>query len=165
MGFRRLSIIDLEGGTQPIYNENRDMVITFNGEIYNHLELREDLIAKGHVMGSHADTEVLLHGYEEYGEDLLPKLRGMFAFVIWDSKTKTLFWRKRLFRLKPFYYSIQNGQPGLRLRNQEHSGIPRLQTGSKQRSTGKLSHIPVQRPAGNILQRRIQTASCSLLHF
>ena len=72
MGFRRLSIIDLEGGTQPIYNENRDMVITFNGEIYNHLELREDLIAKGHVMGSHADTEVLLHGYEEYGEDLLP---------------------------------------------------------------------------------------------
>ena len=109
MGFRRLSIIDLEGGTQPIYNENRDMVITFNGEIYNHLELREDLIAKGHVMGSHADTEVLLHGYEEYGEDLLPKLRGMFAFVIWDSKTKTLFGARDFFGIKPFYYSIQNG--------------------------------------------------------
>ena len=70
MGFRRLSIIDLEGGTQPIYNENRDMVITFNGEIYNHQELREDLIAKGHVMGSHADTEVLLHGYEASAERL-----------------------------------------------------------------------------------------------
>ena len=109
MGFRRLSIIDLEGGTQPIYNENRDMVITFNGEIYNHQELREDLIAKGHVMGSHADTEVLLHGYEEYGEDLLPKLRGMFAFVIWDSKTKTLFGARDFFGIKPFYYSIQNG--------------------------------------------------------
>jgi len=91
MGFRRLSIIDLEGGHQPIYNETRDMVITFNGEIYNYQELREDLIAKAHVMGSNADTEVLLHGYEEYGEDLLPKLRGMFTFVIWDSKNQTFF--------------------------------------------------------------------------
>ena len=62
MGFRRLSIIDLKGGTQPIYNETKDMVITFNGEIYNHKELREELLAKGHVMSSNADTEVLLHG-------------------------------------------------------------------------------------------------------
>ncbi len=110
MGFRRLSIIDLEGGTQPIYNETKDMVITFNGEIYNHQEIREDLIAKGHIMNSHADTEVLLHGYEEYGEALLPRLRGMFAFVIWDSKNETLFGARDFFGIKPFYYAIQDGQ-------------------------------------------------------
>lgn len=110
MGFRRLSFLDLEGGTQPIYNETKDMVITFNGEIYNHEELREDLIAKGHILGSRADTEVLLHGYEEYGEDLLPKLRGMFAFVIWDAKNQTLFGARDFFGIKPFYYSLQNGQ-------------------------------------------------------
>ena len=72
MGFRRLSFVDLEGGSQPIYNETRDMVITFNGEIYNHRELREELEAKGHVMGSRADTEVLIHGYE----GCLPSLSG-----------------------------------------------------------------------------------------
>ena len=110
MGFRRLSIIDLEGGHQPIYNETKDMVITFNGEIYNYQELREDLIAKGHVMGSNADTEVLLHGYEEYGEDLLPKLRGMFAFVIWDAKNQTFFGARDFFGIKPFYYALQDGQ-------------------------------------------------------
>ncbi|MDD4844714.1 MAG: asparagine synthase (glutamine-hydrolyzing) [Anaerotignum sp.] len=110
MGFRRLSIIDLEGGHQPIYNETRDMVITFNGEIYNYQEIREDLIAKGHVMGSNADTEVLLHGYEEYGEDLLPMLRGMFTFVIWDAKNQTLFGARDFFGIKPFYYALQDGQ-------------------------------------------------------
>lgn len=110
MGFRRLSIIDLEGGHQPIYNETKDMVITFNGEIYNYQELREDLMAKGHVMGSNADTEVLLHGYEEYGEDLLPKLRGMFTFVIWDAKNKTFFGARDFFGIKPFYYAMQDGQ-------------------------------------------------------
>jgi len=91
MGFRRLSIIDLEGGHQPIYNETGDMIITFNGEIYNHHALREDLIQKGHLFTTDADTEVLLHGYEEYGEALLQKLRGMFSFVIWDVKNQTLF--------------------------------------------------------------------------
>lgn len=110
MGFRRLSIIDLEGGHQPIYNETRDMVITFNGEIYNYQELREDLIARGHVMGSNADTEVLLHGYEEYGEALLPKLRGMFTFVIWDAKNQTFFGARDFFGIKPFYYALQDGQ-------------------------------------------------------
>ena len=109
MGFRRLSFLDLEGGHQPIYNETRDMVITFNGEIYNHQEIREELIAKGHVMGSGADTEVLIHGYEEWGEDILQKLRGMFAFVIWDKKNETLFGARDFFGIKPFYYTIANG--------------------------------------------------------
>lgn len=73
LGFRRLSIIDLEGGTQPIKNEDGTKIITFNGEIYNYQSIREDLIAKGHIFTTHADTEVLLHGYEEYGIDLLQK--------------------------------------------------------------------------------------------
>ncbi|MBR5269881.1 MAG: asparagine synthase (glutamine-hydrolyzing) [Anaerotignum sp.] len=106
MGFRRLSFLDLEGGHQPIYNETKDMVITFNGEIYNHQEIREELIAKGHVMGSGADTEVLIHGYEEWGEEILQKLRGMFAFVIWDKKNETLFGARDFFGIKPFYYTI-----------------------------------------------------------
>ena len=109
MGFRRLSFVDLEGGSQPIYNETKDMVITFNGEIYNHRELREELEAKGHVMGSRADTEVLIHGYEEWGEELLQKLRGMFAFVIWDKKNKSIFGARDFFGIKPFYYTIANG--------------------------------------------------------
>ena len=109
MGFRRLSFLDLEGGHQPIYNETKDMVITFNGEIYNHQEIREELIAKGHVMGSGADTEVLIHGYEEWGEEILQKLRGMFAFVIWDKKNETLFGARDFFGIKPFYYTLANG--------------------------------------------------------
>ena len=85
LGFRRLSIIDLENGSQPMYNEDKKIVITFNGEIYNHLEIRKELIEKGHVFENNSDTECLIHGYEEYGTDLLHKLRGMFAFVIYDS--------------------------------------------------------------------------------
>lgn len=108
LGFRRLSIQDLNNGDQPMFNEDKTMVITFNGEIYNFKELREELIAKGHTFANKADTEVLIHGYEEYGKDLLNKLRGMFAFVIWDSKNKTLFGARDFFGIKPFYYTIAN---------------------------------------------------------
>ena len=110
LGFRRLSIIDLDHGSQPMYNEDNSIVITFNGEIYNHLELREELITKGHVFRNHADTEVLIHAYEEYGQDMLNKLRGMFAFVIWDGKTKTLFGARDFFGIKPFYYGLVDGE-------------------------------------------------------
>lgn len=106
LGFRRLSIIDLDFGSQPMYNETGDVVITFNGEIYNHQELRADLIEKGHVFANNADTEVLIHAYEEYGKDMLDKLRGMFAFVIWDQKTETLFGARDFFGIKPFYYAF-----------------------------------------------------------
>ena len=110
LGFRRLSIIDLDNGSQPMFNEDNSIVITFNGEIYNHLELREELIAKGHVFRNHADTEVLIHAYEEYGQDMLNKLRGMFSFVIWDSNTKTLFGARDFFGIKPFYYGLVDGE-------------------------------------------------------
>ena len=109
LGFRRLSIIDLEGGSQPIYNEDGTKVITFNGEIYNHRMLREELKKAGHIFKTHADTEVLLHGYEEWGAELLQKVRGMFAFVIWDTKTQTLFGARDHFGIKPFYYAQMNG--------------------------------------------------------
>lgn len=109
LGFRRLSIIDLEGGSQPIYNEDETKIITFNGEIYNYQSIREDLIAKGHVFTTHADTEVLLHGYEEYGIELLQKIRGMFAFVIWDTEKQELFGARDHFGIKPLYYAQMNG--------------------------------------------------------
>ena len=104
MGFRRLSIIDLNLGNQPLYNEDNSLVINFNGEIYNYKELREDLRAKGHSFATNSDTEVIIHGYEEYGKDVLKKLRGMFAFVIWDKNKKELFGARDPFGIKPFYY-------------------------------------------------------------
>jgi len=104
LGFRRLSIIDLENGSQPMYNEDKKIVITFNGEIYNHLELREELIKRGHVFENNSDTECLLHGYEEYGTDMLRTLRGMFAFVIYDSSQNVIFGARDFFGIKPFYY-------------------------------------------------------------
>ena len=105
LGFRRLSIIDLEGGTQPIYNEEKDKLIFFNGEIYNYKYLKEDLIEKGHKFSTNTDTEVVLHGYEEYKEDFLLMLRGMFAFVIYDLKTKELFGARDFYGIKPLYYA------------------------------------------------------------
>ena len=104
LGHRRLFIIDLEGGSQPMFNEDKNLVTVFNGEIYNFMELREQLTAAGHVFATHSDTEVLLHGYEEWGEALPEKLRGMFAFVIWDKANRTLFGARDIFGIKPFYY-------------------------------------------------------------
>lgn len=109
LGFRRLSIIDLDCGSQPMYNEDNSIVITFNGEIYNYQDLRKELIDKGHTFRNNADTEVLIHAYEEYGKDMLTKLRGMFAFVIWDSNTETLFGARDYFGIKPFYYAQIDG--------------------------------------------------------
>ena len=91
MGFRRLSIIDLDSGKQPIYNESNTLVLTFNGEIYNYKTLREELEAQGHKFYTETDSEVLVHGFEEWGKDLVKKLRGMFGFAIWDRKNKSLF--------------------------------------------------------------------------
>ena len=106
MGFRRLSIIDLsEKGSQPIFNEDGSVVITFNGEIYNYRELKEELIAAGHTFSSGTDTEVLVHGWEQWGRDMLVKLRGMFAFVIWDKNTRSVFGARDFFGIKPLYYA------------------------------------------------------------
>ena len=105
LGFRRLSIIDLSDGSQPMYNEDGSVVIVYNGEIYNFMELRDELIAKGHIFKTHCDTEVIIHGYEEWGNKVAEKLRGMFAFVIWDKKTNVLYGARDPFGIKPFYYT------------------------------------------------------------
>ena len=105
MGFRRLSIIDLNQGDQPIYNEDGNLVVMFNGEIYNYQQLREILVAKGHQFATNTDTEVLVHGFEEWHEDLLNKLRGMFAFAIWNKTDKSLFLARDFFGIKPMHYA------------------------------------------------------------
>lgn len=111
LGHRRLSIIDLHSGSQPMYNEDGTIVIVFNGEIYNHMQLREELIQKGHIFSTtNSDTEALIHAYEEYGENMLCKLRGMFAFVLWDKKTGTLFGARDYFGIKPLYYGVIHGE-------------------------------------------------------
>lgn len=105
MGFRRLSIIDLDAGHQPIYNEDKSLVLTFNGEIYNYKELRKVLIQKGHKFYTDTDSEVLVHGFEEWQEDLLPKLRGMFGFAIYNTKDKSVFIARDFFGIKPMHYT------------------------------------------------------------
>ena len=109
LGFRRLSIIDLDGGAQPIYNEDKSVVTVYNGEIYNFMELRGELEAAGHRFTTRTDTEVLVHGWEEYGEQLIPKLRGMFALLIYDMKKRKLLGARDYFGIKPFYYYRTEG--------------------------------------------------------
>ncbi len=106
MAFRRLSIIDLGGGSQPIYNEDQSKVLMFNGEIYNYRALREQLLEAGHTFSTETDSEVLLHGYEEWGEELLNRLRGMFAFAIWDKEEQSLFLARDPFGIKPMHYTL-----------------------------------------------------------
>lgn len=106
LGFLRLSIIDPERGMQPMYNETGSKALVFNGEIYNYQALREELIQRNHIFRSSSDSEVLLHGYEEYGAGLLGKIRGMFSFAIWDEEREELFAARDFFGIKPFYYTV-----------------------------------------------------------
>ncbi len=109
LGFRRLSIIDLDHGAQPMFNEDRSIVVTFNGEIYNYKEIRQQLLAAGHTFANDSDTEVLVHAYEEYGYKMLDHLRGMFGFAIWDDAKKRLFCARDFFGIKPLYYAPVEG--------------------------------------------------------
>ena len=105
MGFRRLSIIDLEAAQQPLYNEDKTLALMFNGEIYNYQTLRQELQALGHTFSTNGDGETLLHGYEEWGADLLPRLRGMFGFAIWSIPERRLFLARDYFGIKPMHYT------------------------------------------------------------
>src|SRR5580658_8963766 len=104
LGHRRLSIIDLQGGKQPIFNEDKTVAIVFNGEIYNHGDLALDLASKGHVFRTRSDTETIVHAYEEYGDDCVQHLRGMFGFAIWDSRNQRLLLARDRLGIKPLYY-------------------------------------------------------------
>ena len=110
LGNRRLSIIDLKTGKQPIFNEDNSMVITYNGEVYNYAELRNRLERKKHKFYTHSDTEVVLHLYEEYGKEALKMLNGMFAFAIWDDRKKELFIARDRMGVKPVYYYWKDGK-------------------------------------------------------
>ncbi|MBQ8317556.1 MAG: asparagine synthase (glutamine-hydrolyzing) [Lachnospiraceae bacterium] len=110
LGFRRLSIIDLDYGMQPMKDASGDIVIVFNGEIYNYKELRAELTAKGYTFANNSDTECIIYGYKEYGEEVVNHLRGMFAFVIWDKSEGKVFGARDHFGIKPFYYGVIDGE-------------------------------------------------------
>ena len=152
IGFRRLSIIDLESGAQPMKNEKGDKVLVFNGEIYNYQELREELLEAGHIFTTRSDTEVLIHGYEEWGGDMLNRLRGMFAFVIWDEEEKELFAARDFFGIK------------LRIciRDKKHTQISGIQKRAKRTSPGAIPVIPVLSSGRNFLQRNLPTGTRKL---
>ncbi|ETX01918.1 MAG: hypothetical protein ETSY1_05555, partial [Candidatus Entotheonella factor] len=109
LGHRRLSIIDLGGGHQPMANETDDIWITYNGEIYNHQELRTTLEAQGHRYRTQSDTETIVHAYEQYGMDCVHRLRGMWAFAIWDEGRQRLFVARDRLGIKPLYYAVHHG--------------------------------------------------------
>ena len=110
LGMRRLAIIDPEHGQQPLFNESGDVVAIFNGEIYNHTELREGLEQRGHRMHSGSDGEVLPHLYEEHGEAFVEKLNGIFAIALWDVRKQTLHLARDKFGVKPLYWAETNGR-------------------------------------------------------
>lgn len=105
LAHRRLSIIDLSSGQQPLFNEDNSVVVTYNGEIYNHHELATELKGKGHIFRTHCDTEVIVHAWEEWGEECVQRFRGMFAFAVWDRNRKTLFMARDRLGIKPLYYA------------------------------------------------------------
>src|SRR6266481_3620767 len=110
LGMRRLSIIDVKGGNQPIANEDGSILTIFNGEIYNYRQLRDLLQKRGHKLVTSSDTEVLVHLYEEYGDDCVYVLRGMFAFAIWDSRFRRLFVARDRLGIKPLYFALSEGE-------------------------------------------------------
>src|SRR5260370_13836593 len=127
LGMRRLSIIDLAGGHQPIFNEDQSILIVFNGEIYNYRELGKELQERGHRFTTNSDTEVIVHAYEEYGDDCVKHLRGMFTFAIWDRKRQRLLAARDRFGKKPFNY-YWDGQRlifGSEIKSILEAGIPR----------------------------------------
>ena len=110
LGHRRLSIIDLAGGVQPMTNEDGTIHVTFNGEIYNFIELRDELVSAGHVFTTRSDTEVIVHAYEQWGDDCVKRFNGIFAFALWDSTRSRMLLARDHVGVKPLYYRLQDGR-------------------------------------------------------
>src|SRR5437867_13213258 len=110
LGFRRLSIIDLAGGHQPMSDQEESVWVVFNGEIYNFLELRSELEAYGHIFRTKSDTEVIVHGYRQWGDEVLNHLNGMFGLAIWDARRRRMVIARDPFGIKPIYFRIDKGQ-------------------------------------------------------
>jgi asparagine synthase (glutamine-hydrolysing) len=129
LGHRRLSIIDIATGQQPLFNEDGSVVVVFNGEIYNYLQLIPELQALGHLFHTKSDTEVIVHAWESWGADCVKRFRGMFAFALWDRKKQTFFMARDRLGVKPLYYALLDD--GMLLFGSElksvmaHGGLPR----------------------------------------
>ncbi len=141
LAMRRLSIIDVKSGHQPLANENQDVWIVFNGEIYNHAELRAGLEAQGHRYRTHSDTETIVHLYEEYGRDCVKHLRGMFAFAIWDRRKRMLFAARDRLGIKPFYYRWDGKRVSVRIGDQDDPRLSRSRGGIQSRHAGGISRL------------------------
>src|SRR6266480_2013978 len=127
LGMRRLAIIDLAGGQQPIFNEDQSIIVVFNGEIYNYHELQQELRVQGHHFSTQSDTEVVVHAYEEYGDECVKHLRGMFTFALWDRKRERLLAARDRFGKKPLHY-YWDGQRlifGSEIKSILEAGVPR----------------------------------------
>ena len=122
LGHRRLAIVDVAGGHQPMANEDGSVCIVYNGEVYNHAALRPGLEARGHRYRTRSDTETILHLYEEEGERCVERLRGMFAFAIWDARRRRLLLARDRLGIKPLYYAVTAARAPLRLRDQGPPG-------------------------------------------
>ena len=156
LAMRRLSIIDVKSGHQPLANENQDVWIVFNGEIYNHAELRAGLEARGHRYRTRSDTETIVHLYEEYGRDCVKHLRGMFAFVIWDRRKRVDFRGARPPRDQALLLSLGRQGVSLRLGDQNDSRVSRRGGGIQSRHAGGVSHVRLHHRAGDDVCRHPQ---------
>ena len=143
LGFRRLSIIDLKSGHQPLSNEDGTIWIVFNGEIYNFQELRTFLQSKGHVFKTLSDTEVIVHLYEEFGPECVKKMRGMFAFAIWDGNAKTLFLARDRVGIKPLYYCLTDKSFAFGSEDQSNPGGSFCQEGDRSRAHRQVFDFPI----------------------
>lgn len=165
LGHRRLSIIDVsESGNQPLYSEDGNLVLVFNGEIYNYQNIRKKLVEAGYHFATQTDSEVLIYGYQEYGADLLNQLRGMFSFVIWDKRRKSCL-AHETFSASNRFIMHRWAKVFVWIGNQKFP-LPSAFSESSQRGCfGKLPDIPVLPLCRNILPGRLQTAAGTLFHL
>jgi asparagine synthase (glutamine-hydrolysing) len=164
LGMRRLAIIDLVTGEQPAFNEDKSISVILNGEIYNYRELRTDLEKRGHSFRSASDTEVLPHLYEEYGDGMIQKLNGMFAFALWDSRMRRLLIARDRFGEKPLYWGVFDDTLALRFRAESFARASVSKTGTQSPGSTTVSLVRLRTGAAFDLRRNQQTSRGSQAH-